>query len=213
MLVYEDVPNYLELKEKIPKVKGFFWDMDGTLMNSEHIHSQAIELVLHQVGINNPPSAIELEEQFTGWTDIQVLEALQETHKTEETIEELLQIKNQITCDLVGKHNVKSLINDDVFKLLNDIVKSNIPMALVTSSEKSVVNKILDEFDLRKYFKVIFTREDTSQNKPHPAPYLTAMKALNVTPEESCIFEDSKGGLTAATASKANVVQVKWYSK
>jgi beta-phosphoglucomutase-like phosphatase (HAD superfamily) len=45
-----------------------------------------------------------------------------------------------------------------------------------------------------------------NENKPHPAPYLLAMKKLNVNPKNTVIIEDSVHGINSGLSSGAFVV-------
>jgi choline kinase len=55
---------------------------------------------------------------------------------------------------------------------------------------------------------LILSNEDVKNSKPHPEIYWSAMKTLDVLPEETIIVEDSPIGLLSAQRSSANVVRV-----
>ena len=54
----------------------------------------------------------------------------------------------------------------------------------------------------------VLTREDYTQSKPHPEPYLTAMKRHGLRPDQCIIVEDSERGLAAATAAGVDCIIV-----
>ena len=47
----------------------------------------------------------------------------------------------------------------------------------------------------------VLTREDYRLAKPHPEPYLTALKRFGATPQETLVVEDSSRGLSSAVAA------------
>ena len=47
----------------------------------------------------------------------------------------------------------------------------------------------------------VLVREDYKLAKPHPEPYLTGLKRLGATKEETLVVEDSSRGLNSAVAA------------
>src|SRR5262249_32092313 len=56
-------------------------------------------------------------------------------------------------------------------------------------------NELLNLFDL------IVTSDDCASAKPHPEPYLTALRALRLNPRRCLAVEDSPRGLASARAA------------
>jgi beta-phosphoglucomutase-like phosphatase (HAD superfamily) len=54
---------------------------------------------------------------------------------------------------------------------------------------------------LLKFFDKIITGDDYIHYKPHPEPYLTAMKALDVNAKHCIAIEDSPRGLASARSA------------
>ncbi len=54
----------------------------------------------------------------------------------------------------------------------------------------------------------VLVREDYKFAKPHPEPYLTGLKRLGATKEETLIVEDSPRGLNSALAAGIDCVIV-----
>ena len=57
-------------------------------------------------------------------------------------------------------------------------------------------------------FDVIVAGDEVTNNKPHPEPYLTAARELDVDPVDCVVIEDSPGGTASGTAAGAFVVAV-----
>jgi len=66
---------------------------------------------------------------------------------------------------------------------------------------------VLDNLNIRHYFKVIVSADDVVLSKPHPETYLKAAALLNVIPTDCIVFEDvPKGAEAAANAGMQAVV-------
>ena len=90
-------------------------------------------------------------------------------------------------------------------KLLNWVQKQY-KTGLVTASPRHNIDWLCDLIGLDDIFKHIISGDETTQNKPHPEPYLAMMKKLNVLPTNSVIIEDSLHGLQAGLSSGAHVI-------
>lgn len=72
-----------------------------------------------------------------------------------------------------------------------------------------VIEDILPTFHklgLDEYIDVIVGREDVSNVKPDPEPYLTAVQQLNYNPTNCLAIEDSVNGATAANLAGLDVI-------
>jgi len=58
------------------------------------------------------------------------------------------------------------------------------------------------------YLDFYISNQDVKKGKPDPEMYNTAIKRLDLQPEECMIIEDNEKGLQAARASKAFVMEV-----
>jgi HAD superfamily hydrolase (TIGR01509 family) len=78
-------------------------------------------------------------------------------------------------------------------------------LGLVTSSARRLTERMLRHHGLFERFQTITALEDVQHSKPHPEPYLHAMQALQVQPEETIIIEDSLAGAESGAAAGAYV--------
>ena len=92
------------------------------------------------------------------------------------------------------------------FDLLADVQTAGVPYALVTSSERVIMEGVLRATGLR--FPVTVCAEDVTRIKPDPEPYLLATKLLGVDPASSVVLEDSPNGVAAAEAAGCQVIAV-----
>ena len=93
------------------------------------------------------------------------------------------------------------------FELLEELYALEIPMALVSASPRILVESTAAMLK-KEYFVTTIGSEDVTQTKPSPEGYLLAAQRLNVQIERSLIFEDSHTGIAAAQASGAGVIAI-----
>ena len=106
--------------------------------------------------------------------------------------------KEQIFRDLARSdiHPVPGL-----FELLDRADAAGLPMAAVTNAPRANAELILDSLGITHRFGAIVIGEELAHGKPHPLPYLEGLRLLGARPELSVAFEDSRTGITSATAA------------
>ena len=193
----------------------FLFDMDGTLVNTEPLHARAMDLVFKQYKIEVSMSEEEALEKFKGMTDTLVLKALC-PDLDEPTRDSMIQQKNQFLKNIFNNLQPQDIINlttPGLSELLSYIKTNNKKLAVVSASENEVVYETLSAFGLINEFDFWFGRGSTERTKPHPDPYLAAMKKANILKEKTIIFEDSPTGIQSARASGATVIEVAPFGK
>jgi HAD superfamily hydrolase (TIGR01509 family) len=91
-------------------------------------------------------------------------------------------------------------------ELVTEVAASGLPYALVTSSQRSFAEAVLDATGLP--FPVTVCGEDVGETKPAPDPYLMGAKLLDADPDRCVALEDSPNGVASATAAGCRVVAV-----
>lgn len=199
--------NFNDLKlVELEGVKLVMWDMDGTLVKTEHIHAQANYNLLIEKSI----SVKELEDATSGQADDAVYEIYKDNFPFDNKEEYILK-KNEIIRELINESK-DSILSPEISNFLKILAEKDIAIALVTSSQRDVMNIILEALDLNNTFKNKRCFEDNNFNKPDPQPYLNTLTELNIDAEDAIIFEDSDVGLQAAHSSEVRkVYKVRWY--
>jgi HAD superfamily hydrolase (TIGR01509 family) len=82
------------------------------------------------------------------------------------------------------------------------------PLALATSSNREVIDVVLETSGLADAFAAIVSSEEVARGKPAPDVYLEAAERLGVAPAEAAAVEDSTNGLLAARAAGMAVVAI-----
>jgi HAD superfamily hydrolase (TIGR01509 family) len=116
-----------------------------------------------------------------------------------------------VAQDLIDRMVVAERAGVDVqpgaLELLDALTAAGVPMALVSNSQRVLVDGVLPTLGARR-FAVTVSANEVEHGKPHPEPYLTAAAALGVAPGECVVLEDSLTGATAGLAAGCRVVGV-----
>jgi HAD superfamily hydrolase (TIGR01509 family) len=81
-------------------------------------------------------------------------------------------------------------------------------LALASSSNRSVIDSVLDNAGLAAAFEVTVSSEEVARGKPAPDVFLEAARRLGVTPGACAAIEDSANGLRAASAAGMCVIAI-----
>lgn len=212
-ITFKQVPDMLSLKNQFPSLRGLFFDMDGTLFNTENIHALALTEMAHKHQIKPPYPKEQLIPLMMGKADHILFEIMKNwdgvpvNWRTEDFIEE----KNSIMIKFLSSTPVESFFSRELAKLLKDAEESEYFLGLITSSEKIITHELLKISGLSEVFNLILTRDDCPKHKPDPWPYLKAKEMSGLKSQEILIFEDSEVGLEAAIQSGPQVIKVEWY--
>ncbi|WP_127714338.1 HAD family phosphatase [Halobacteriovorax sp. HLS] len=196
----------IETITQIKEIKTILFDLDGTLVDTECLHAEALHMTLKKIDPASNESIINLQIKFQGMSDTDVFKKLDSINIS---LTEFLQIKNNNFIDIINSKN--EILHTEIRKLLKDIKSLSFKLGLVTASERIIAEVILKKIGIFEMFDIIICRDDLTKSKPDPLPYLTAMKELNSFAKETIIFEDSETGLAAAKSSGAHYFKVNWF--
>ena len=93
-----------------------------------------------------------------------------------------------------------------VADLLAALAAEGVPMALVSSSYRVLVDAVLAHG--LGPFALTVAGDEVTAGKPHPEPYLTAARLLGVDAARCVVLEDSPSGVSSGEAAGCRVVAV-----
>jgi HAD superfamily hydrolase (TIGR01509 family) len=179
------------------------WDMDGTLVDSEHYWSVSQNRLANQYGAvwtdedekgvigSSLYDSSDLIKRKFGIEDKSVQEIID--HLTDEVIEQLRQVLPW---------------RPGALELLLELKQAGIKTALVTMSMRRMALAVAEAVPFPA-FDVVIAGDDVRYGKPHPEPYLTAAAKLGVAPIDCIAFEDSVTGLNSAAAAGTHAIGVR----
>lgn len=180
------------------KYKAVLFDMDGVIADSMHWHAESWQKVFNEFGIELSKAEIFKREGMSGLASI--IDIIKEKGKRIPGNDELhLLQKNKLELFETGKVEVYPYAEDILEIVHLKILKTG----LVTGSLRRSVDFILPA-GIVKYFDVIVTVDDINNGKPHPEPYLKAMKKLDSEPAETLVIENAPLGIISAKEAGAD---------
>ena len=179
------------------KFKALLFDLDGTLVDSEHFHFSTWNELLAE-------SDVQLEyddflKNYAGIPPAGNAVRIKELYDIAISLEELTSRKEDLNVERL-KTSVIELM-PFVQGSLDLFVKKGLVMALVTASKRADVDEMLKNNGLAKYLDVLVTRSDVERSKPDPQSYNLAVEKVGFKKEECLVFEDTLNGLRAAKAA------------
>ena len=183
--------------------KAVIFDWDGTLADTKKAVAESFKRVLTEIGctVNN-----EFLERRIGTGTRKMLEdALNKCNITfnNRMLEELTRKKVRLQKELSETVNLFEGATD-----LLDALYGRIKIALATMSSRPVIDKLLSEKKIKKYFNAVVTADEISKPKPDPEIFLVAATKLNLSPEDCVTLEDSIFGVKAAKAAKMKCIAI-----
>jgi HAD superfamily hydrolase (TIGR01509 family) len=82
------------------------------------------------------------------------------------------------------------------------------PLALASSSNKSVIDRVMETSGWGEVFRVWVSSEEVARGKPAPDVFLEAARRLDVDPRGAAGIEDSHNGILAADAAGLRVIAI-----
>ena len=178
--------------------KAALIDMDGLLINSEHLYLEANKIYFKKF---NFEFTEELHRQGTGKKFNKWITTVFPTDKSGE---EILKERNIVFMGLVRER--LELLNGARELLI--MLHKNFKTALVTSTERSYVDLVFAKTKIGQYFNILITGDMVSHGKPDPECYLVAAQKLGVSAEVCIVFEDAPSGVLAGKNAGMKVVAV-----
>lgn len=178
------------------------FDLDGVLVDACEWHRIAFNQALEEFSINSIP----IDEHYKIYNGLPTVKKLELLGITDNTLVKLInKRKQEITIQLISNLTL------DIQKvnLLKKLKQNNFLIACVTNSIRETTEIMLKNTGQFEYFDFVITNQDVRSPKPNSEGYVKAMVLANCLPENTWIVEDSPKGITSATNTGANVIQVK----
>ena len=192
----------IDVSSSFSRFQAAVFDLDGTLIRSEHIWEAAKIEVLSGYGIS---PGQEMLDAYVGRGLGDFLEALVGHSHPEHT---RLRMAKEI--DAVADEMLPRLRGpmEGAGDLLRSLHEAGLRIGVCSSAARYHIEDALAELAIRDCVETIVSGAELSRGKPDPLPYLTTMAQLGLAPDMACAFEDSIVGATSAHKAGLSVFAI-----
>jgi HAD superfamily hydrolase (TIGR01509 family) len=177
------------------RLGAVIFDMDGVIVHSEPLWSEAEQRLLARRGLIASP---ELKPLLMGRDSREAIAILIKHYELGEQVEDVVRERNQIIARLFQEslEPVPHILN-----LIHSLREGEIKTAVASSSPNRLVVLALDKLGIKELFDVILSGDEVFRGKPSPEIYLAAAGRLGVKPANCLVIEDAPSGVAAAKAA------------
>lgn len=180
---------------KAARLEAVLFDMDGVIIDSEPLWSDAEKQLLARRNLSYSPS---LKTAMMGRDARGAVGFLMEHYSLAESLGELIEERNQLIAELFKEH-LKAI--PGALDLVRSVIAAGIMSGLVSSSPKPLVEIALEKLGATGLFDLTLSGDQVGRGKPAPDIYITAAEKLGVKPEYCLVIEDAPHGVAAAKAA------------
>lgn len=191
------------------RLRAVLFDMDGTLVETEEYWGEAMHALAARLGGRMSSEARARTVGSSMAVSMGILYAdLGVARTPEQQAEDVAGIESAV-ADMLAR-TVRW--QPGARELLATVRAAGLRTALVTTTGRALADLVLAHmgaaFDGESPFELTVCGDEVPARKPDPAPYLQAMRALGVQPDECLVVEDSVAGVTSGLAAGAAVLGV-----
>jgi len=179
-------------------IKGFLFDLDGTLVDSLPVVERAWCGWADRFGISHD----EVLDFIHGKQAITSLRHFMPGRSEDEIQAEFRRLEHIEATDTDGVTALPGAV-----ALLEHLNALDIPWAIVTSGSMPVAAARRETAGLPEP-KVFVTAERVARGKPEPDAYLLGAQLLGLAPEECVVVEDAPAGILSGLAAGSDVIAV-----
>jgi beta-phosphoglucomutase len=177
---------------KTIKVKAVIFDMDGVITDTMSYHFRAWRRIYATEGFRVTREEIYRKEGQSGCRTIREIFAERGIPLDEARARRILAEKEKIFKKIVRKRFIRGARG-----FLRYLHHRGIAAALVTGTARHEVEEILSKCFLKR-FAVSVMGDEVKHGKPHPEPYLRALKKMHIRPEDAVVIENAPFGIRSA---------------
>lgn len=185
--------------------KAFLFDLNGTIIDDMHYHTQAwFNILTKQLGADL--TFEQVEKEMYGKNE-ELLVRIFGSEKFTEAEMKTLSHKKEEEYQRQFRSFLKAI--NGLKNLLEMATRHNIKMAIGTAAIMFNVDFAVDGLHIRQYFEALISADEVKTSKPNPETYLLCAEKLGVKPTDCMVFEDSPKGIEAALNAGMDAVVIK----
>ncbi len=184
----------------VEQIEAVVFDMDGVLVDTEHLWDEVREELTEEWGGRYTPQA---QQAMMGMSSHEWSRYLHDVVGLREPPEV---INEEVVRRMLGRYATELPVVPGAVEAVRSLASAGLRLALASSSNRELIDAVLHELDLTALFEVTVSSEEVGRGKPAPDVYLEAARRLGVAPERCAAVEDSASGIRAAHAAGMRVI-------
>lgn len=178
---------------------ALLFDLDGTLVHTDHVHFVAFNAMLAEFG--RSVDQVTYNREIAGFANADIMARLFPDYSVAEH-QRIADSKEARFRDLAEKLTPQP----GLMELIAAADAQKIPRAVVTNAPRENAELMLNAIGLAHGWAMIVLAEELPRAKPDPLPYSHALDFIGAAAQRSVAFEDSRSGVRAAAAAGLPVV-------
>ncbi|WP_044600146.1 HAD family hydrolase [Candidatus Stoquefichus massiliensis] len=179
-------------------MKGYIFDLDGTLLDSMHIWDV---LSIHYLESLKITPQEKLVEQLKALSLYEAAIFIQKEYHLNQSVS---QIQDGFYQQLEKEYQTVTL-KEGALSFLEKCYQQNIPMCLLTANHSHITHKVLKRLNIYHYFNSIISCDNIQYTKQDIRSYQYASKSLNLPISKCIVVEDALHAIKTAKKSGAFV--------
>lgn len=166
------------------KFTHYCFDLDGTLVDSNQTIFKSTVYALDKLGIKSDFD----EKKFVSMIGMHFVDIFSELKVNVPDFDLFIKIYKENYFEQMAY----STLYPEVENTLNKLKSNKAKISLLTTKVQDQADRIIDYFNLRKYFDFIMGRRDGMNYKPSPEPLLFICNELNVGLNKTIMIGDTE---------------------
>ena len=186
-------------------IKGFVFDMDGVLLDTESVCDRTWELAAKDFGLRKD-DAMRIISLCRGTNKKTSREIILREVGAGFDVDSYMAATSIYFKQIEAEEGIAT--KPYAKECLSYLNGKGYRLALASSTRQVVVERELKTAGLYDYFEYLICGDMVANSKPDPEIYATAVKYLGLEPSECVAIEDSLNGLRSAKSAGLNTVMV-----
>ena len=177
------------------------FDLDGVLVDSEHVWDEARQELARERGGRWTESA---SRDMMGMSSLEWSRYMHDVIGVPDPPEE---ISAAVVRRLEALYRRELPLFDGAREAVERLA-ATWPLGVASSSNRPLIDLVLELSGLHRFFRATVSSEEVPRGKPAPDVYLEAARRLGVDPGRCAAIEDSHNGIRSAKAAGMRVLAI-----
>jgi HAD superfamily hydrolase (TIGR01509 family) len=182
-------------------IEAVIFDLDGILIDSEHVWDEVRQQLAKERGGRWNENA---SRDMMGMSSIEWSRYMRDVVGLEEEPEE---ISAEVVRRLEQRYRTEIPLIPGAEQAVERLA-ARWPLALASSSNRELIDLVLTESGLGRFFRTSVSSEEVARGKPAPDVFLEAARRLDANPTLCAAIEDSENGILAAKAAGMRTIAI-----